>query len=202
MLAFLVGVLLKLYDDFVDDEQILTNEHLISTLRTLQIGITSLVLANDFWTCLLFVAFNLACVVSSYTEYIGPHVFSFLVLSPFLLATSWKHKSSFGSKLDIAGISIILGSGLVEPKLFPEESSIPKAISRFLGVLFTGWLYLYFPFSLPIQAFLLISCGYSLASVFGQMVKLGFIPSGQIGTYLGSWSEQHTQHQEQQHQSS
>jgi len=183
MLALLVGVLLKLYDDFVDDEKILTNEHLISILRTLQIGTATILFTNDFWACVLFVAFNLACVVSSHIEYTGPHVVSFLTLAPFLLFASWPHKSPFGTKLDMAALSIIIGTGLMEPTLFPEEASILKGISRFLGVLFTGWLYLQFPFSLATQIFLLIGCGYSIASVVGQLVKLGFIPKSQIETY-------------------
>lgn len=202
MLAVLVGALLKFYDDFVDDEQILTNEYLISILRTLQIGLTSLVLASDFWTCLLFMAFNLACILSSYHEYMGPHVFSVLFLTPFLIISSWPHKSSFGSKLDIAALSVILGSGLVEPKLFPEEASVLKLCFRFIGFILATSILWWFQLSIPIHTFFSMFAGYCLASVFGQLVKLGFIPKTLKETYSENWSEQHTQPQEPPHQSS
>ena len=85
LLPFLVGILLKVYDDFVDDEPILTNEYVVTTLRTLQIGLSAVVLASDFWVCVIFALFNGLCALSSSPEYSRPHVVSYAALSPVSL---------------------------------------------------------------------------------------------------------------------
>ena len=172
LLAFLAGVLLKVYDDFVDDDPILTNEYVISALRTLQIAVTTLVLAGDFWLCLLFAIFNVVCALSSWTEYSQPHVMSYAVVSPLLLAASWSHRPPL-MPLDLGGLIGAIGVALFEPKAFPEEVSWIKGISRFLVTwgLFTAALLLR-RISLSARTALVLFGGYSLASSVVQLLKL------------------------------
>lgn len=171
LLAFLVGVLLKVYDDFVDDEVLLTNEYVVTTLRTLQIGLTSVVLANEFWVCAIFTLFNGLCALSSSPEYSRPHVVSYAVLSPILLMLSWSTRTSLGS-LDWAVIVALLGVALMEPKLFPEETSWIKGLSRLWGGASLLTTAICFPQLNPsVRAAVLMFAGYSLASSMAQMLK-------------------------------
>ena len=52
LIAFLAGVFLKLYDDLVVDNPILTEPHIVVALRTLLVAVTTLYLSGDFWICL------------------------------------------------------------------------------------------------------------------------------------------------------
>jgi hypothetical protein len=176
LLAFLAGVLLKVYDDFVDDDPILTNEYGIAALRTLQIAVTTLVLAGDFWLCLLFTIFNAVCALSSWVEYSQPHVVSYAVVSPLLLAVSWPHRPSLRLS-DLGGLIGAIGVALFEPKAFPEETSWIKGISRFL----VGWGLLTAALVLrqissSARTALVLFGGYSVASSMAQMLKV--CPSG------------------------
>lgn len=177
LLAFLVGVLLKVYDDFVDDEGILTNETAVTTLRTLQIGLSAVVLAADFWVCLVFAIFNAVCALSSLAEYSRPHVVSYAVLTPILLVLSWSTRTSVGP-LDWAMILALTGVALFEPKAFPEETSWIKGLSRLWGGASMLTAVLCFPQLTPsIVTALMMFAGYSLASSMGQMLKLtGCVP--------------------------
>lgn len=178
MLAFLVGVLLKVYDDFVDDDPVLTSEYVVTTLRTLQIALTALVLAGDFWICLTFALFNGLCAISSATEYSRPHVVSYLVLTPLLLVLSWSHRSSFGP-VDLAVLVGLLGVALFEPKAFPEETSWLKGLSRFSGAWSLLSAAVLFQRITPsTRSLLWMFGGYSLASSIAQMVRL--LPFGPL----------------------
>jgi len=172
MLSFLTGVLLKVYDDFVDDIPVLTNEYAITSLRTLQIGVSALVLASDLWICLGFVLFNGLCALSSWDEYSRPHVVSYWALGLLCLAMSWSHRPPFGS-LDIAVLVGLLGLAVFEPIAFPEETSVLKALSRFWGAwsLFTGALVLR-RIGASARSLLWMFGGYSLASSLAQMLSL------------------------------
>lgn len=171
-LAFGVGVLLKIYDDFVDDDPILTNEYAVTTLRTLQSACTALVLANDFWVCLVFALFNGLCALSSFTEYSRPHVVSYVVLTPILLALSWSKRTPLQG-LDWAVIVALMGVAVFEPKAFPEETSWLKGLSRLWGGASLLTAVLCFPHLNPsIVSALVMFAGYSLASSMTQMLKL------------------------------
>ncbi len=172
VLGFLVGVLLKVYDDFVDDDPVLTNEYVVTTLRTLQIGLSAVVLASDFWVCLVFSLFNILCALSSSPEYSRPHVVSYAVLTPFLLVLSWPTRTPLRS-LDWAVIAALLGVALFEPKAFPEETSWFKGVSRLWGGASLLTTVLCFPQLNPsLVTALLMFAGYSLASSMAQMLRL------------------------------
>jgi hypothetical protein len=171
-LAFLAGVLLKVYDDFVDDDPILTNEHVIASLRTAQIVVATLVLSRDFWLCLVFGLFNGLCALSSSAEYSRPHVVSYAVVSPLLLAVSWSARSSLGS-LDWAVITTLLGLAVFEPKAFPEELSVPKGIIRLVTAASSFTALWCFPQLSPsVQSLLWIQAGYCVSSSVAQLLKL------------------------------
>ena len=173
LLAFLVGVLTKVYDDFVDDDPIVTNEYTVAILRALQIGLTAVVLAGDFWICLVFALFNGLCALSSSTEYSRPHVASYAVLGPILLVLSWSTRSPIGST-DWAVIVALLGVALFEPKAFPEETSWFKGISRLWGGASMLTAVRCFPHLNPsVASALMMFAGYSLASSMAQMLKQG-----------------------------
>ena len=172
LLPLLAGVLLKLYDDLVDDDSILTDEYAVSALRTLQIAVTTLVLAGDFWLCLVFALFNGLCAVSSWAEYSQPHVVSYAVVSPLLLAVSWPHRSPLGSQ-DWAVVTSILGLAVFEPKAFPEDVSVLKGVIRLVTTAASLTTLLCFPqLSGAVQSLLWIQTGYFLTSSMVQMLKL------------------------------
>jgi hypothetical protein len=172
ILPLLAGILLKIYDDFVDDDPILTNAYAIAALRTLQIAATTLVLAGDFWLCLLFAIFNGVCALSSWTEYSQPHVVSYAVASPLLLAVSWSHRPTL-LPLDFGGLVGAIGLALFEPKAFPEETSWIKGLSRFVVTwgLFTAAILLR-RISSSSRTALVLFGGYGLASSVAQLLKL------------------------------
>ena len=168
----LAGALLKIYDDFVDDDPILQNEYAIAILRTLQIAVTTLVVVNDFWICLVVTLFNLMCAIGSFTEYTGPHVVSYAVLSPLFLVLSWNKRSAIGP-FDWAVISMFLGTALAEPILFPEEMSWFKTVTRAWAAAVSFSSIVFFPQMNPsIAGAVALSGGYSIASSMGQMLKL------------------------------
>jgi len=171
-LAFLAGALLKVYDDFVDDDPLLTNEHVIASLRTAQIVVATLVLARDFWLCLVFGLFNGLCALSSSAEYSRPHVMSYAVVSPLLLAVSWSARSTLGSQ-DWAVLAAILGLAVFEPKAFPEELSVLKGLSRLLTTVCSITALLCFPrLSASVRSLLWLQAGYCVSSSVTQLLKL------------------------------
>ena len=172
MLPLLVGVLIKVYDDFVDDIPILTNAYGIASLRTLTTAALTLVLARDLWLCLTFAVFNVVCAWSDWTRYSGPHDVSLWGLTLLCLAASWSHRPSFG-QVD-AGIALgFLGVALFEPIGFPEETSWCKAVSRFLG----AWVLLTAVFVLrrigsSMRSLTWMFGGYAMASSLTQVARL------------------------------
>lgn len=171
LLAFLVGVLLKVYDDFVDDERILTNEYVIACLQTLKSACVALLLASDLWICALFGVFNAVCAWSDWSRYSGAHDVSYWTLIPICLALSWSHRPALGP-LDAGIVAGFVGLALFEPIAFPEETSLLKWGSRFWG----AWTLLTAAAVLrrvgsSMRAALVLFGGYSLASSLGQMLK-------------------------------
>ncbi len=171
-LAFLAGVLLKVYDDFVDDDPLLTDEYVVASLRTAQAVVATLVLARDFWLCLVFGLFNALCALSSSAEYSRPHVVSYAVVSPLLLMVSWPERSTLGS-LDWAVITSILGLAVFEPKAFPEEVSVLKGFVRLITATCSFTALWCFPrLSASVRSLLWIQAGYCVSSSVAQLLKL------------------------------
>jgi uncharacterized membrane protein YgdD (TMEM256/DUF423 family) len=172
LLALLAGVLLKVYDDFVDDDPILTNPYTVSALRTLQIAATTLLLAGDFWLCLLFVVFNGVCAWSDPSRYSGPHDMSYWAIAPLLLGVSWSHRPSLMSS-DLGVLAGAIGVALFEPVAYPEEVSWMKGANRFVAAwgLLTAALLLR-RISSSARTTLVLFGGYSLASSVVQLLKL------------------------------
>ena len=172
IVPFLTGALLKIYDDFVDDEPYITDEHIVTILRYLQICCVTLLLSNDFWLCLVFALFNYVCMFSSSGEYKKPHVFAYVFITPLLLIVSWKTRT-YLKGIDYAVISMLLGIAMIEPKIFPEETSIFKGLSRLSGTVNFITTSVCFPQISPsIRSSLIMFAGYSMASSMAQMLKL------------------------------
>jgi hypothetical protein len=172
MLSFLTGVLIKVYDDFVDDIPVLTNAYVVASLRTLLPAALALCLAGDLWLWLGFTLFNSVCAWSDWSRYSGPHDVSLWPLTALCLTMSWKHRPPLG-QFD-AGIVIgLLGVALFEPIAFPEETSVLKGLSRFWGAwsLFTAALVLR-RIGASARSLLWMFGGYSLASSMAQMLRL------------------------------
>lgn len=178
MLPFLLGVLLKVYDDFVDDIPVLTNEYAIASLGTLQIALATLVLSSDFWICLVFGLFNAVCAWADWSRYSGPHDVSYWALGALCLAMSWRNRPALG-QFD-AGVGVgLVGLALFEPIAFPEETSAFKALSRFWGAwsLFTAALVLR-RIGQSARSLMWMFGGYSLASSLFQVASLhGLTPA-------------------------
>ena len=175
MLAFLSGALLKIYDDFVDDELYITNEHIATSLRYLQIVFTTLLLSSDFLVCLLFALFNGLCAWSSFQEYSGPHVVGYFAIAPVLLYVSWNNSKSLSFTIyDLAVFISLCGIAILEPRVTPEETSWLKFALRFLCSYNCVFMITVF---LPIfsQSSLIgyeLFMGYSIASAAAQFLKL------------------------------
>lgn len=176
LLAFLAGALLKVYDDFVDDEPILTNPYVVACLHSAHIACMMLVLAGDFWVCIVFTLFNLLCAWSDPSRYAGPHDLSYFPLVPLLLYLGWTSRKGSLGTVDWAILSGLLGVALMEPKLFPEEMSWMKFASRLWGATSFLTAILRLPLHPSMASALAMFAGYSLASTMAQMLKLtGYI---------------------------
>jgi len=176
MLPFLVGGLIKVYDDFVDDDPILTDERGVASLRTLLTAALTLVLAGDLWLCLTFTAFNGACAWADWSRYSGPHDVSLWGLLALCLVMGWSHRPPLG-QFDAGVVVGLLGLALFEPIAFPEETSWLKGLSRFWGAwtLLTAALVLR-RIGPSMRSLLWMFGGYALASSVAQVLKL--FPSG------------------------
>lgn len=180
MLAFLSGALLKIYDDFVDDEPYITNEHIATILRYLQIVCVVLVTHSDFWVSLMFTLFNGLCAFSSSEEYSGPHVVAYFAIMPIMLMTSWGKWTSI-SMYDVATFIIFLGVAILEPRVTPEETSWFKCVVRFGGAyncFMTLFIYstLFNPSVITMYKMMM---GYCIASAAGQFLKLTWLNPSQ-----------------------
>lgn len=172
LLPFLTGALLKIYDDFVDDAQILTNAYVVACLQTLKCACVALLFSGDLWICGLFAAFNAVCAWSDWSRYSGPHDVSYWTLAPLCFAQSWGHRPPLGP-FD-AGVAVgFVGLALFEPIAFPEETSVLKGLSRFWGAwsFFTAVLVLR-RLGPSMRSALMMCGGYALASSVGQMLML------------------------------
>lgn len=185
LLAFLVGVLLKIYDDFVDDDPILTNEHVIAALRTLQIGLTAVLLATDFWLCVVFLLFNAACAASSPQDYSKPHDLSYVPLVTALVGVSWPTRTSLTLLDGLTTLCVVAGAA-VEASLLPEEVSWRKYATRLLGVIASVTTLIWLPQLSPsIVSGLVVWTGYSVTSATVQLLKqTGCIQSKQEETRI------------------
>lgn len=173
---FLTGTLLKVYDDFVDDEPYITNEYSITILRYLQVACVTIVILQDFWIGIMFAAFNGICALASFGEYSNPHVFSYFFLVPFLLLFSKVPSGKF-TGLDFVIIILTLEFAIVEPKLYPEESSFEKMIMRTLCAVGAMNGALAYPVHSSVASFLKMLAGYSVTSSIDQMLKMYLLPS-------------------------
>lgn len=172
-LPALAGILLKVYDDFVDDEPYITNPYITTLLQTAQVMVYTLVAHNDFWLSFVFTAFNGLAALASWKEYSRPHVMAYFVLCPFLLLLSVRHCVPL-RLFDYPIVYGFLAFGLIEPRLFPEEYSPMKFLSRFGSTFITiTAMFIYKDLlSVSMLRLMTLSAGYSLASSMAQMVKL------------------------------
>jgi hypothetical protein len=170
----LAGILLKVYDDFVDDEPYITNPYITTLLQMAQVMVYTLVAHNNFWLSFVFTAFNGLAALASWKEYSRPHVMAYFVLCPFLLVLSLRHFVPL-RLFDYPVVYGFLAFGLVEPRLFPEEYSPMKFLSRF-GSSFVTIVAMFVYKDLLSTSMLRtmsLSSGYSVASSMAQMLKLG-----------------------------
>jgi hypothetical protein len=184
--AFLSGIFLKFYDDFVDDEPYITNEHIVTILRYLQVALLTLLLSSDFTVALLFLSLNITCAVSSFKEYSTPHVFAHFFFCPLTLIASWKKGFQSFHGLDFLILPMIFIGALLEPRLVPEEISISKWITRFVASLLATIFAVAFPFSQSVKLFFMGAGGYTFASSIAQMLKLTLLPRLNSGSDMKS----------------
>lgn len=169
----LAGVLFKVYDDFVDDEPYITNPYITTLLQMAQVMVYTLVAHNNFWLSFVFTAFNGLAALASWKEYSRPHVMAYFVLCPFLLLLSVRHYVPL-RLFDYPIVYGFLAFGLVEPRLFPEEYSPMKFLSRF-GSSFATIVAMFVYkdlLSASMLRLMTLSSGYSFASSVAQMLKL------------------------------
>lgn len=178
MLAFLSGALLKVYDDFVDDERYITNEYIATILRYLQIVFVTLVLESDFLVSVLFTLFNGFCALSSFQEYSGPHVVAYFAIMPILLYTSWTKSTSITFTIyDFCVFLALCGMAILEPRLTPEETSWFKFALRFLSAYNCVFMILVYSPILSHSSLLIyeLFMGYAIASSMAQLLKLTWL---------------------------
>lgn len=176
MLAFLSGALLKIYDDFVDDEPYITNEHIATILRYLQIVFSVLLFQSDFWVSLIFTLINAACAISSFNAYSGPHVVAYFVIMPIMLFISWDKRPPINI-YDVAAYISFIFYLILEPRLNPEETSWFKFFVRGIcayDCLISILIAHYFLSPSTITLFKLFM-GYSIASTAAQFLKLTWL---------------------------
>jgi hypothetical protein len=173
LLPFLAGVLFKVYDDFVDDEPYLTSPHVTTTLQLLQVALFTLVAQSSFVFTLVFTAFNACAALASWGEYSEPHVWAYFWICPILLVASFASRTAL-ARFDYPIFYGYLAYGLVEPRLYREETSVFKMLSRGIA----GWVSLLSQvlfqdeLSAGMRTLMVLSGGYGVASSMGQMLKL------------------------------
>jgi hypothetical protein len=136
--SLLIGVIGKLYDD-IEDLHIDTTPFVKDTLKSLTIMFYALISYNDFAFSLttFFITLLTRGIDNSFWK-------SFLIPSFILCIISYFSSNSINYIfLFIAICSMIIVSN-IEDKLYPEEYSYKKLITRVIGLIgFIGVLYLY-----------------------------------------------------------
>ena len=177
MESFFAGMCLKLYDDLVIDNPILTNPVYTAMLRTLLVLFFTVVMTRDFWLAVSFALGNLAVYLVEPAAYASPHEQSLLVFLPVVLVMSWSHRLPFTLRDGI--VFFVLGCIRSSDAYFmPEEASLRKWGVRGLltVVLSTGLLTT--PSASPTLVHGLTSLiGYLATSSVMQMLMLtGLVP--------------------------
>lgn len=174
--AFLAGVCVKLYDDLVLDNSILTDPFATTALRTLIITFVTTMLLRDFWLCCIFIIVNTVAYLADPLAYATPHERSLLVFSPVMLVLSWSQRPPI-SLYDVGLLALCMVASAGESYMFPEDVSLVKWIARGLYVVGTTTVVVTLPLSASFKSWLTCGIGYFMTSSLVQMLFMtGQIP--------------------------
>jgi hypothetical protein len=128
-------------------------------------------MVSDFNFSIVFYAMNVAMAIFHPQNYSGPCEISYLLLSPIPLIMSYATYRPFTPSCFAIAVVGILGF-IVEPYLFPEESSIQKVVTRLVVSVFYIVLMSMGFFEPWVRKLLYALIGYLLTSSFIQILKL------------------------------
>jgi hypothetical protein len=127
-LSVLSGMNCKVYDDFIADSG-MHAPYLAAILQLFQMLSLVLLGHNDTLFSVFFYTANLLNAASNWYGYSSPYEVAMIVLTPIVIAWSWKPMTM--SILDLLwtfGFFLLM---FFEPFFFPEETSLLKFIFRF-----------------------------------------------------------------------
>jgi hypothetical protein len=144
LFPFLVGATGKIYDD-IEDQKLQINPIISESLKSINILFFTLTAKNDFMFSLS--TFLLALIGAGIDNNFWK---SFIVITFILLFISYSSFTSTNWRFFILIVILILLFTHIEERAFPEEYSVKKLISRFLGFIFFSMIY-FIPSSFYIQ---------------------------------------------------
>lgn len=186
-IAFIAGAVAKIYDDGVDNN-LITNEYHKKMLETLHCFLAAAISINNFTFSAFCVFVNCIVYFADKSQYKGEYEFSLLLMHPVFLLLSF-HTRAYLTTNDILTIITYISWSATESKLFKEESSPKKTISRLIGIVLHVLILLYVPLSSGIYNGLIYIVGYLLISTTFQfyacshMTIRNFIIDGMNGMF-------------------
>jgi hypothetical protein len=176
MEAVLYGIVMKVWDD-LSDQKLVKEEWIMRSLEYTGVVLQYLLMVSDFNFSIVFYAMNVAMAIFHPQNYSGPCEISYLLLSPIPLIMSYATYRPFTPSCLVIAVVGILGF-IIEPYLFPEESSIQKVLARLaLSAFYILLLSMGF-FEPWVTKLLCVLIGYLLTSSVIQILELqGVLPS-------------------------
>lgn len=172
LLPFLGGALVKLYDDLVVDNRIITDEYTVTTLRSLVVAIVTICVTSNFWICIWFLLVMLAGSILDPDAFKSPHERSLIAVAPVYLAASWSNQTPM-HVLDWIFFGAVLVGTAIEAPMFQDDVSVAKLLVRGVSSIIVTALLIVFPSEFStIRLTLACLLGYALTSSIIQMLFL------------------------------
>lgn len=144
LFPFLVGLTGKIYDD-IEDAKLEVNPLITESLKSINLLFFTLAAKNDFMFSLS--TFLMALIGAGIDNNFWK---SFIIITFILMLVSYESFTTTNWQFFIIIIMIILLFTHIEDRVFPEEYSIKKLISRSIGIILFSAIY-FIPLSFTIQ---------------------------------------------------
>lgn len=135
--ALLFGASMKIYDDLTDNN-LVTNDLLLQTLKTAQLVSMTAISIRDFAFSVFFMLMNMLCMVAEPKAYLADNFYvSIMIMCPLILLASFPYREPINI-ISFLYIGSFLAFFAIEPYITPEEYSYKKFATRAVSAVVTA----------------------------------------------------------------